>query len=604
MTIIRPMRIARTATACVMALTAVLAVAQETAPATPPATPAAKPEKPAEPSELGIPVTSELVIAKCGGCHRKDDKGNMSRISWERSTPEGWEEAIKRMVRLNGLRIAPPDAKAILKYLATNHGLAPEENKAVMYMAEHRIQDEVVPNELYGNVCATCHALGRVQSWRRTKEDWKLLSNMHIAFFSQAEQTFRSGCSASAPWCRPVGGGGGGGARPAPGTPPPTPSIDTINDFLGKNFGLRSPEWSAWQARMRAPKLAGRWLIAGRVMGKGKFSGEMVITPGATDDEFSTSITLTSLKDGSKIERTGSALVYTGHSWRGRSKTTAAAAGLSPDSMLREMREAMWVSPDQSYAEGRWFWGEYQEFGIDVKLSRVSSEPLVTVVDRWSLKAGSTGQRVKLIGENFPADAAAADLDFGTGVTVKTLVSKSKTELVAEVDVAATAVSGKRDVSFRRAILPSGIAIYDRVDYIKVTPESTLARLGSETHPKGYQQFEAIGYQRGSDGKPHTADDVELGVVEVSWSVEEYMSTYGDDDKEFVGTLNSSGFFTPSLDGPNPARKESRNNYGNIWVVGTAKDEKDKAGKLMVGRSYLVVTVPTYIRWDQPEVAQ
>ena len=29
----------------------------------------------------------------------EDEKGNLSRISWERTTPEGWEEAIKRMVR-------------------------------------------------------------------------------------------------------------------------------------------------------------------------------------------------------------------------------------------------------------------------------------------------------------------------------------------------------------------------------------------------------------------------------------------------------------------------------------------------------------------------
>jgi quinohemoprotein amine dehydrogenase len=355
---------------------------------------------------------------------------------------------------------------------------------------------------------------------------------------------------------------------------------------------------------MRAPKLAGRWIVAARITGKGKFAGEVIISPGATDDEFTTKITLTSLKDGSRIERTGTGLVYAGHSWRGRSKTPNATATLPPDSLAREMREAMWFSPDQSMAEGRWFWGEYQEFGVDVKMHRVSLEPLVTIVDRYSLKSGSTGQRVRIIGENFPDDATAADLDFGPGVTVKSLVSKSKTELVAEVDTAATAISGKRDVAFRRSMLTGGIAVYDRVDYVKVTPESTLARLGSDVHPKGYMQFEAIGYQRGADGKPHTADDVELGVIDVNWSVEEYMSTYGDDDKEFVGTLNSSGFFTPSLDGPNPARKESRNNYGNIWVVATAKEEKDKAGKPLVGRSYLVVTVPTYIRWDQPEVAQ
>jgi len=46
---------------------------------------------PAGPSEEGIPVTSELVLNKCGGCHVKDAKGNLSRISWIRTTPEGWE---------------------------------------------------------------------------------------------------------------------------------------------------------------------------------------------------------------------------------------------------------------------------------------------------------------------------------------------------------------------------------------------------------------------------------------------------------------------------------------------------------------------------------
>jgi quinohemoprotein amine dehydrogenase len=86
--------------------------------------------------------------------------------------------------------------------------------------------------------------------------------------------------------------------------------------------------------------------------------------------------------------------------------------------------------------------------------------------------------------------------------------------------------------------------------------------------------------------------------------VEEFYAVYGDDDKDFVGSLNDSGFFTPASDGPNPKRKFSRNNYGDIWIVATAKDAKDKEGNPLVGRSYLVVTVPTYIRWDQPEVAQ
>ena len=55
----------------------------------------------------------------------------MLRISWERATPEGWEEAIKRMVRLRGVSLTPDEARSILKYLATYHGLAPEEAKPI-----------------------------------------------------------------------------------------------------------------------------------------------------------------------------------------------------------------------------------------------------------------------------------------------------------------------------------------------------------------------------------------------------------------------------------------------------------------------------------------
>ena len=55
--------------------------------------PAAAPEAAKPPAEEGIPVTDPVVLAKCGGCHTKDAKGNLSRISWERATPEGWEEA-------------------------------------------------------------------------------------------------------------------------------------------------------------------------------------------------------------------------------------------------------------------------------------------------------------------------------------------------------------------------------------------------------------------------------------------------------------------------------------------------------------------------------
>src|ERR1700680_2363538 len=148
-------------------------------------------------AEEGIPVTNPVVLAKCGGCHTKDSHGNLSRISWERATPEQWEEAVKRMIRLNGVTLTPAEAKTVIKYLSTYHGLAPEEAKPVMYLAEKRIQDEtLIPNDTLRGTCANCHPLARPLSWRRSQEDWKMLANLHVALYPQADEAFRLGINA------------------------------------------------------------------------------------------------------------------------------------------------------------------------------------------------------------------------------------------------------------------------------------------------------------------------------------------------------------------------------------------------------------------------
>ncbi|HUI76759.1 MAG TPA: hypothetical protein VLY24_02560, partial [Bryobacteraceae bacterium] len=177
-------------------------------------------EKPVD----GIPVTDPLVIAKCSGCHKQDGKGNLTRISWERTTPEGWEEVIKRMVRLNGLALKPDEARAIIKSLSASHGLAPEEAKSVMYMSEHRIIEEPIPNENIKNTCAACHPFGRVASFRRSGEEWKLLADLHVGLYPIVELTaFRRFRFPGAP------------AEGAAGPPPPQP-IDQAIEFLSKTY--------------------------------------------------------------------------------------------------------------------------------------------------------------------------------------------------------------------------------------------------------------------------------------------------------------------------------------------------------------------------------
>src|SRR6266853_860605 len=87
----------------------------------------------------GIPIQSELVRSRCGTCHKVDDKTRMSRISYRRASPENWERTIKRMVSLNHVNLDPADARQILKYLADNHGLAPEDVRPIAFEAEHRL---------------------------------------------------------------------------------------------------------------------------------------------------------------------------------------------------------------------------------------------------------------------------------------------------------------------------------------------------------------------------------------------------------------------------------------------------------------------------------
>ena len=130
-----------------------------------------------------------------------------------------------------------------------------------------------------------------------------------------------------------------------------------------------------------------------------------------------------------------------------------------------------------------------------------------------------------------------------------------------------------------------------------------LARLGGVGFPKGYMQFEAIAWNRGPDGKPQTADDLNLGPIDATWKVEEFPTTYDDDDKDFVGTLSPTGFFTPNVEGPNPQRKFGRNNYGEVWIV-AASPSPSRDAKPLTARAYFVVTVPLYAKWDQPEVGR
>jgi quinohemoprotein amine dehydrogenase len=339
---------------------------------------------------------------------------------------------------------------------------------------------------------------------------------------------------------------------------------------------------------MQPAKLAGRWAVSGYQAGKGAIVGQVTVTVDPNvPDNFNVDTHYTVARTGEVVSRAGKALVYTGFQWRGRGGVPGS------DNVWREV---MIVERDWREMSGRWFTGAYDEIGIDVKLTRLGSDPVVFGSDLSALKTASTGRAIKIYGANLPANLTPGDVGFGQGVKVTRIVSARPDEITAEVDVAATAPIGPRDVSVAGAVKPRALVVYDRIDGIKVVPQSGMARVGGAVFPKQLQQFEAVGVLNGPDGKPGTADDLELGLVDVKWSVEEYTATFGDDDMQFVGAIDQKGLFTPAVDGPNPKRSGNRNNIGDVWVVAELAPTAGSP-KPLRARAHLLVTVPVYMSW-------
>jgi len=537
-------------------------------------------------TEDGIPIPDAMVQKACAPCHTVDDKQQISRISFRRNTPEGWQETVRRMVALNGLRIEPQAAREVVKYLSNHLGLAPEEARPAAFEVERRIIDyKYTASADAESTCNKCHSLGRVISQRRTRDEWNLVIAMHRGWYPLVDnQAFRRG----GPAPRDVSPDG----RP-PDTRHP---VEKAVDHLAKAFPLKTPEWAAWSATMRPARLEGTWAIQASEVGKGPIYGRMVIKPlPSAPDEFTTEITMIYGRTGQRVSRSGYANVYTGFQWRGRSGIAA-----DEDSVLREV---MFVDREWRTIEGRWFTGGYDELGIDVKLERVGAEPRVLGVERTALRAGASAQSFRIYGVNLSASLQASQIDLGPGITVTGVANATGDDATVTVDVAATAAPGARDLFVGGSSRAKALAVYDSIDAIKVTPAWAMARVGGVAFPKALAQFEAHAYDNGPDNRPDTSDDIDLGIVQARWSIEEFAATYDDDDVKFVGQMDAhTGVFTPNVDGPNPARRGSRNNIGDVYAVATYTPEATdgKTPKVLRARAHLLVTVPLYMRWEDP----
>ena len=576
-----------------------------------------KEEEEEDEDRRGIPVTSALVVKHCATCHQDRGEGKLGRISYMRKTPEGWELSLKRMIRLQHLAMTPEEAKEIVRYLANDHGLARAESERAMYEVERRIHwsEDQADKELR-TTCGECHTLGRVLSERRDEKEWKLLKATHLAFFPLARwQAFRgedneeridwesmSEAEAEEAWERRQ----------------QSPKVDAADRVLAKlahDLPLVTPEWDAWTVNRRSVPVAGTWDVVGHEPARGDLRGHVTIAAIAGDPEAYETEWEIAYPDGKPIVRRGKGILYAGYSWRGRSQ--AQTADEPP-----ELREVLLLSEDWNDFTGRIFTGEYNEIGVDVRLHRRTRATAIHATKNPAVMIPSLGHPLELEGEGFPADLAAADFSLGAGITVTSAIRLGDDRVKLTVDTARSARRGARAVSFRAVQGPADVVLYDTVDYVRVSPEQGLARVGGKMRPPQIERFEAIAMNRGADDEPYTADDYAVRVVPARWKLEEFPVREGDDDARFVGQIDPvSGVFTPAIDGPNPDRKWSANNIGEVFVVATCSmvvrdiPPKKKGAPppevpaeeepiVLVAREYtarghLLVMVPIYVQWDR-----
>lgn len=601
-------------------------------------------DKPKPPPKRGIPIDDPLVHTHCSKCHQLDARQLMTRISYLRKSPEGWSESLKRMIRLHGLQISPGDAKAIVRSLSNSNGLARSEAERGLYESERRVHwSEEQRDEDFRRACSECHPLGRVLLQQRDEEEWQLLRATHVAMFPLSRGQIGGGPPEDEMrrFGGPVGGspaggsgsasnpGGGARGRGNDGPPQPQQSVgDRVLSRLQKEQPLFTPAWERWAKNRREVPLAGRWVLTGHETGLGDLTGEVEIR--RTDaDEYDTTWTM-HWSNGTSATRTGKGILYAGYSWRGRSSDP------SLGDKAPGFREVLLLDDAWQVLRGRLFTGNYDELGADVALHRELGRPRVLALGQAAVVAPCDDHELIVHGESFPEQVAPTDLFVGAGVTVKSVERRSAHELRVHLAVAPRTELGPRTVAFGNEPGSAVLQLYDTVDYVRISPLQGLARVGGAKHPKQLERFEAIAVYRGPDGKPYTEDDVDLFQVQPRWSLEEFRVREDDDDLAFVGAIDpATGVFTPNVDGPNPARKWSANNVGDVFVTAVVDLEvgvrppppptpKPEPGKptpppavlappeapkaplpreqrTFRSRGHLIVTVPLFARWNSLE---
>lgn len=510
-------------------------------------------------SGIGAAVSGEsLVNSKCASCHAADANGELDRINAGRRTPEGWDMTVDRMSYAHGVKLTLEERGAIVKYLADNYGLAPDETAHSRYIIDRSPSVVEHPkNQLIADTCARCHSYGRIAVQRRTEDDWRKLVHFHVGQFPAIEIQ--------------AGGRDRNWFEIATGD---------VSKALADEYGFGSEAWRQWKSA-KAKEPSGQWRVVGHMPGRGGYEGEASITRSG-DDRYKVSMTLR-YQDGKSELATGNAILYTGHEWR----ATVKQGG-------KEIRQVFSLRDGGNTLSGRWFEAESDAIGGTLQAVRSNeggSGRLLSVMPS-AIRAGTKGALT------INGVALSGNVEIGGHIKVGKVLERSAGRIVVEYEAPASVATGEVEVRVGAAQSSSILATYQQIDYVKVVPEHPMARVGGGggSRPKVPAQLEAVAYANGPDAKAGTADDVRLGAMPAKWqmgNLNEVAEKMRDTD--FAGELTQSGLFVPAAAGPNPKRKYGTNNAGELKVTATVQDGNRK----LSATAPLIVTVQ---RFNDPSI--
>ena len=495
---------------------------------------------------------TDIIRKNCLSCHTEQG-GHFSRISDQRKTPEGWLMTIVRMQIMHGLRIDADDRAALVKYLADTQGLAPAETAGVRYAMERRLNTvESFESEQFTQMCARCHSGARVALQRRPEAEWAHLVHFHLGQFPSTEYSLMG---RDRDWF--------------------DIALQQMVPELAATQPFESEAWKRWTA-MPKSEPGGKWTMSGSMPGKGAFTGVMSVQPAGTRDTYSVSLQ-GKYDDGTPLSGEGQALVYTGFEWRGNLKVDGVA-----------MRQVFAL--DRDMLSGRMFQTEHDEVGADIVAARQGSGiARVLAVHPAYVRAGEEAT-LTIVGANMEGALALPD-----GVKAVRVLERNPNRIVVKVRADADA-RGVHEVAVGE-VSGGALALFDKVAAVKVVPEFSVSRIGGNggSTPPVQGRFEAEAWAAGPDGVAGNEDDYRIGVMPASWSVEPFDDTAkNDNDVKFAGVMDAAtGVFTPAGAGPNPERRQSTNNAGNLNVVATLSE----GGETLTGKGQMIVTVQ---RWNNP----